>query len=51
MKEINELLDEARQIIDGEMDCRTPEFRAADRLERALSRLADRVQEIAPEIK
>ena len=51
MKEIRELLNEARWYIDGKMDCRTAEYHALDQLERAVSRLAERVEEIAPEIK
>jgi hypothetical protein len=34
-----EALDEARQVIDGEMNCGTPEYRAADLLHQAVSHL------------
>lgn len=34
-----QLLDEARQVIDGEMDCNTAEYRAADFLHRALTEM------------
>jgi len=38
----NVILDEARQVIDGECDCHTPEYRALDLLERALRDLENR---------
>lgn len=50
MKEIKELLEEARWHIDGQVNCHTPEYHVLDKLERALSLLAERVAEIAPEI-
>jgi ribosome-associated translation inhibitor RaiA len=41
---VNEILDEARQVIDGECDCHTPEYRALDLLERALRKLDDKFE-------
>ena len=43
MKEIIELLETARHHIDGQMDCRTPEYHALDHLHRALDLLAGKV--------
>ena len=37
-----ENLDRAREIIDGECDCSTPEYRALDHLEKALRELVER---------
>ncbi len=37
--EVEELLNAARQHIDGEVDSRTPEYRALDQLERAMTAL------------
>ena len=51
MNEIKELLSEARHFIDGHMNCHTPEYTALDRLERAVSLLAEKVQELAPEVR
>lgn len=51
MKEIKEILAEARWHIDGQVNCHTPEYAALDKLERALLLLVERVEEIAPEIK
>ena len=45
MNEIRELLQEARHHIDGGCDCRTPEYRALDLLERAVTALADKVRD------
>lgn len=50
MKEIKELLADARFHIDGQMNCRTPEYAALDKLERALTLLANKVQQIMPEL-
>lgn len=41
LKEVMSLLDEARHRIDGDMDCRTQEYRAIDALCRAVERIAD----------
>ena len=44
MREIRELLTEARFHIDGQMNCRTPEYAALDKLERAVSALVAKVE-------
>jgi hypothetical protein len=46
MDTIKELLEEARFHIDGQVNCHTPEYAALDKLERALSLLAERVEKI-----
>lgn len=51
MKEVRELLHQARYAIDGGVRFDSPEYAALDALERALALLVERVQEIAPEIK
>ena len=48
--EISTLLKDVRAIIDGEMDCHTPEYRALDMLERAIALIADRVSAPLPEL-
>lgn len=42
MESVNRLLDEARAVIDGQMDCDTPEYRAVDLLHRAVTLLLGR---------
>lgn len=42
MESVNELMDQARAVIDGEMNCHTPEYRAVDLLHRAVELLARR---------
>jgi hypothetical protein len=49
MKDVRSMLDEARYHIDGQVDCRTPEYQALDKLERAISLLADRVEKDSKE--
>jgi hypothetical protein len=41
MKEVFILLDEARDIIGGEMDCHTPTYAAVDKLHRAVLAMAE----------
>ncbi len=43
---VKEILMDAREIIDGEMNCHTPEYRALDKLERALDQLCGEVSEL-----
>lgn len=45
MKEIKEMLAEARWHIDGQVNCHTPEYHALDKLERALTMLMEHVEE------
>jgi hypothetical protein len=42
MESVDPLLDEARHVIDGEMNCHTPEYRAVDLLHRAVTLLLRR---------
>ena len=46
MKKIKELLSEARNHIDSEVNCDTAEYRALDKLEQALRLLARKVEEM-----
>lgn len=46
MEEIKKLLSEAHKYIDEEMNCYTAEYRALDKLEKALSLLARKVEEM-----
>lgn len=39
LKAMKDRLDAARMIIDGECDCRTPEYRALDEMHRILEAL------------
>lgn len=39
---VRELLDEARQVIDGECNCHEPEYRALDLLWHAIEVLNDK---------
>lgn len=41
---VAELLDSAREIIDGECNCGTPEYRALDVLCQAIERLSQEVE-------
>jgi hypothetical protein len=50
MKEIKELLDEARFHIDGQVNCHTPEYHALDKLERAIGLLAAKVQSLTKDL-
>lgn len=43
MKEIKEMLAEARHHIDGGVNCHTPEYQALDKLERAVTMLMEKV--------
>lgn len=45
MKEILEMLDMARYHIDGQMNCKTPEYHALDYLHRAAEAIALKLQE------
>lgn len=45
-REVRDLLNAARDVIDGKVDCRTPEYAALDGLERALSALLAGVTEL-----
>jgi hypothetical protein len=44
VKEIREMLDDARFHIDGQINCHTPEYHALDKLERALTMLVQKVE-------
>lgn len=46
MKKIFELLNDARQTLDGECNRHTPEYRAMDELAEALGHLAVKVREM-----
>jgi len=37
--DIEQILDEADEVIDGEMNCHTPEYRAIDHLRTAMRNL------------
>lgn len=43
---VSEILAEAREIIDGQMNCHTAEYRVLDKLERALDQLCGEVAEL-----
>ncbi len=42
MEAVDELLDQARAVIDGDVNCHTPEYRALDLLYRAVAILLRR---------
>lgn len=44
-REIYSYLKEAREAIDGRMNCHTPEYEALDNLERAIEKLFEVVHE------
>ncbi len=46
MDNILSLLSEAHKIIDSEVDCSTPEYRALHALEQVIKELVSKVQEI-----